>query len=274
MTHFLHLSDLHFRVNYEPWYLADFHRRKSLTWGLRSLIDGFHKRHPRPDFIVLSGDLTHEGEAEDYRELRSLLDQLPVPHLVALGNHDRRGPFREGFLGLPPTEEPYDREAYFDGLRIITLDSSVPGSENGQIDGGQYSWLKDRLTTRSERGTLLVLHHPPSLAGGRSLENGLLEPASMRSALEGSDVLGILSGHAHRAKFSSFAGLPHFTAGSLAFGARMDRRDFFMTDEACFNVCRLDSDGLSAYCETCAESLIYGSIPMERLMANMEASKA
>lgn len=42
------------------------------------------------DFLLLTGDLIHEGEAEDYQNYRALVNRyLPgLPLCCALGNHD------------------------------------------------------------------------------------------------------------------------------------------------------------------------------------------
>lgn len=53
------------------------------------------------DGVLISGDLTENGTADDYRNLRRELERrFPgIPLLVTLGNHDEKSAFREGWLG-------------------------------------------------------------------------------------------------------------------------------------------------------------------------------
>ena len=66
------------------------------------------------DLLIMTGDLVHEGTAEDYAALRALIEQyLPgVPVISAMGNHDVRKASREGFLGM----ENADDSPYLDTL--------------------------------------------------------------------------------------------------------------------------------------------------------------
>ena len=47
------------------------------------------------------------------------------------------------------------------GLRIVSLDTSVPGYHHGELTDDQLAWLADVLATPAPHGTLLALHHPP-----------------------------------------------------------------------------------------------------------------
>src|SRR5258708_25537872 len=60
---------------------------------------------PRPDLVLLSGDLVDKGEPAEYAMLRRLLAALESPALVIPGNHDDREAFRVSFAHhryLPP----------------------------------------------------------------------------------------------------------------------------------------------------------------------------
>lgn len=57
----------------------------------------------RPDFVLLTGDLTKDGETASHKELRkTILDPLAaegIPTLVIPGNHDVRNPHAVRFVG-------------------------------------------------------------------------------------------------------------------------------------------------------------------------------
>jgi 3',5'-cyclic AMP phosphodiesterase CpdA len=78
-----------------------------------------------------------------------------------MGNDDNRAVLRRFLLDEAPSTAPLDRVRMIDGLRIITLDTSVPGYHHGEISGRQLDWPADELATPAPDGTILVLHHPP-----------------------------------------------------------------------------------------------------------------
>jgi 3',5'-cyclic AMP phosphodiesterase CpdA len=54
---------------------------------------------PRPDVVLVTGDLVEHGEAAEYDRLRRLLAPLVMPVFVIPGNHDAREPLRAAFRG-------------------------------------------------------------------------------------------------------------------------------------------------------------------------------
>ena len=54
-----------------------------------------------------------------------------------MGNHDDRATFRARLLDQEPSTGTVDRVHEVDGLRIITLDSTVPGEHHGEVCAGK-----------------------------------------------------------------------------------------------------------------------------------------
>nr|WP_255649046.1 metallophosphoesterase [Frankia sp. ArI3] len=115
--------------------------------------------------LLLTGDLADSGDPLAYRRLRELVEpvaaRMGVPVLYGMGNHDARGPFRAGLLGVEPTTEPHDYTHWVGDLRVIVLDSTEPGQHGGFLSTAQLGWLADELATPAPAGTVLALHHPP-----------------------------------------------------------------------------------------------------------------
>ncbi|ORN10224.1 metallophosphoesterase family protein [Lentilactobacillus parabuchneri] len=69
---------------------------------LMQVFDDIYTTRVNPDLIVITGDLIHEGSANDYRDFKTVIDQeerrFNVPIRVILGNHDRTRPFYQGYL--------------------------------------------------------------------------------------------------------------------------------------------------------------------------------
>jgi 3',5'-cyclic AMP phosphodiesterase CpdA len=180
---------------------------------LRRLLERLVASGGQVDALVFTGDLADRGETGAYRRLRDLVEpfaeRLGAAVVWVMGNHDEREPFSEVLFDGPGTAEPQDRVFDLDGLRLIALDTSVPGYHHGELTPAQLDWLASELSTPAPRGTILALHHPPiptpiELMGLLELE----DQASLARVIEGTDVRALLAGHLHYSTFSTFAGVP------------------------------------------------------------------
>ena len=189
---------------------------------LRELLEAIERTGRRPEAIIVTGDLADRGEASAYAELASLVE--PVAERIGarivwgMGNHDDRAAFRSELLGGIRTQDPVDQVLWLNGLRIITLDTSVPGQHHGEVDDAQLAWLADELTRPALDGTILTMHHPPIpsvLDLAVSVE--LREQSRLAAVLVGSDVRAILAGHLHYSSTATFAGIPVSVASASCY---------------------------------------------------------
>lgn len=217
----LHISDTHLLG----------HDR--LLWGsidtaarLTALLERVVASGERPAALVFTGDLADIGEVEAYRDLRDgvqpFADALGAKVIWVMGNHDERQPFATTLLDEDSTTEALDRVYDIDGLRIIALDTSVPGFHHGELSTAQHDWLKDILATPAAQGTLLAMHHPPiptpiDMMGVIELD----DQASLWQSIAGSDVRGILAGHLHYSTFAAYQGIPVSVAAAMCYNIDM-----------------------------------------------------
>ena len=190
--------------------------------GLVEVLDSIEASGLKPEAIIFSGDLTNNGSAEAYSRLRSICtpyaDRMGAELIWGMGNHDDRANFQRLLLDEVPGELPVDRRYNLGGLRVLVLDSSSPGFHHGEINEGQLSWLAGELKTRSQDGTVLVIHHPPvPPVQDLGILSELRNQEELARVLEGSDVIGILAGHTHSAVFSTFANIPVAVAPSTSY---------------------------------------------------------
>jgi 3',5'-cyclic AMP phosphodiesterase CpdA len=176
----------------------------------------------RLEAMVFTGDIADLAEEDAYRRVRGLVqpvaDELGATLVWVMGNHDERARFRRELLDSPAGTAPVDRVDMVRGLRIITIDSTVPGYHHGEITRDQLDWLAEVLRTPAPHGSLLALHHPPiptPLAAMTILE--LQQQQELAAVIEGSDIRAILGGHLHYASSSLFAGIPVSVAPATCY---------------------------------------------------------
>ena len=184
----------------------------------------------RPDVVLVSGDIADRGEASCYRELADLLASSPAlagALVVATpGNHDRRSAMREHLLARLPGgtgatgtgDEPLNSVALHGGLRIIALDSTIPGEDAGALAPATLRFLRDELTRPAREGTILMLHHPPIDSPIEPMARlGLREPEALADAIGASDVRLITCGHAHHRCQGMLGAVPVLVAPATAY---------------------------------------------------------
>ena len=190
----------------------------SLATGLAAVVASGWK----VDAIVVSGDIADAGDDASYRRVAELLEpaarELGATVVVAMGNHDLRAALRAGLTDEEAGDGAYDRAVRIGGLRVITLDTAVPGKAHGELDDGQLEWLRGELATAAPDGSVLVLHHPP-IPSALPMMNaiGLRSPERLAEVLSGSDVRLVLAGHTHSATAGSVAGIPVWVGPASAY---------------------------------------------------------
>lgn len=206
---FIHITDLHIGNPAVP----DDHLFSDTSATLKRVLELIASMDRAPQFIIASGDLTNKGDAESFRQLKSIMAATDLPVVYALGNHDTRPGFYEGMLGqLTDMDAPYDHDQILSGVHIITLDTTTPGQIGGTIEPEQFNWLERTLGEHADLPKLIVAHHAPALGDTppwdhwRTIEFG--QSQRLADMLKGHNVFGILSGHIHHDRFSVWHGIP------------------------------------------------------------------
>jgi Icc protein len=171
---------------------------------------------------VFTVDLTDKGDPDAYAALRALVEpfaeKLGAPVIWLTGNHDKRPAFRAALLGEPPEDTPLYRSYRVGGLRVIALDTSVPGYHHGELDDAQLAWLEAELSRPAPEGSILALHHPPiPMVQDLAVLTELRRQDRLSEVVAGSDIRLILGGHVHFPSSSLFAGIPVSVASSTCY---------------------------------------------------------
>jgi 3',5'-cyclic-AMP phosphodiesterase len=224
-----HVSDTHLRAAGSLQYGAI-----DTEANLEQAIARLGRIRPRPMALVFTGDLADIAEPKAYARLREIVEPAAADWgaqvVWVMGNHDERAAYS---LGLFDEESEAEQDRVYDvaGLRIVALDTSVPGYHHGELTEGQLSWLADVLSTPAEHGTLLALHHPPipvpMMRPAEVIE--LLDQQRFADVVAGTDVRGILGGHFHFTSWSTFAGVPVSVASATCYTSDPAPADRFVS---------------------------------------------
>lgn len=202
------LSDLHLRDGplysaVDPW----------LAWNQAlSRVAGLL---PRPELLLLSGDLADDGLPDTYRRLAASLGESGIDFAVLPGNHDQRQALRAAFPDQP-WGHPFLACQRVDrgDCSLLLLDTLIPGCEAGEFSAEQLAWLEENCPTG--RRTIIVMHHPPFAVGIEGMDRiACADGERLAQWLAGRpQVEALLCGHVHRHVTSCFAGRLALTAPS------------------------------------------------------------
>ncbi len=211
------ISDLHLRADGSP-----------LTGGINTMaalaacIEHVNGLAPRPDVVLATGDLVDEGQPEDFAALRRAFDRLEMPVYVIPGNHDDRAGLRGAFADqgyLPADGEFLHYTVETHPIRLIGLDTVIPGECGGRMCEARLGWLDDRLAEQPNRPTLVFMHHPPFVTGIGFMDDPAFDGAvPLEQVVRGHpQVRQVVCGHIHRAIHTRWAGTAAAVAPSVVF---------------------------------------------------------
>ncbi|WP_229400804.1 phosphodiesterase [Micromonospora okii] len=174
---------------------------------------------PRPDHVVITGDLVEHGSTEEYVALRDIVGRFPVPVHLAAGNHDDRESLLDVFGGTAHLGGGYSTHYLVEqpDATLLVLDSLAPGEGGaGRLGPEQLAWLDEALARRPTLPAVLCLHHPPAPVGLPFLDDmRLLDSDDLATVVAAHPhVVRVLAGHVHRPVTVGFAGTVLTTAPS------------------------------------------------------------
>jgi 3',5'-cyclic-AMP phosphodiesterase len=200
------ISDLHIKP---PGVLA--YGKVDTAAALARCVDALNRFSPRPDLVVISGDLVDTPSVEEYEQLKRLLAPLQIPFAAIPGNHDDRALLRAAFPDQPYalSGDALNLARAVGDVDILLIDSTVPGASHGELDAATLAWLDATLAASDSRPALLFLHHPPFVTGIGHMDVQNLRNAGALAALLARHKRArmVAAGHVHRATVTGFAGI-------------------------------------------------------------------
>ena len=195
--------------------------------NLARCVDHINQCNPKPDVVLVTGDITCAGAIEEAEHAASLLDRLQSPYFIIPGNHDDHASLRSAFAehAFPSGFQGFSNYVIEDfGVRLIAMDSTRPGAPGGEICQTRATWLDQRLSEAQERPTVIFMHHPP-------VKCGVLE--TDMDGFAGADLLGdvlekytnierVLCGHIHLPSHVRWRGTVVSAAPSMGMQLGLD----------------------------------------------------
>ena len=201
----VHISDIHIHpqeiLGYDP--VANF----------KACMDHVDEHNGDADLVVISGDLTHHGDAGSYAQLRDMLIDWKFEPLLMMGNHDHRQQFQSAFPQTAKDANGFVQYAH-DTMagRLLMLDTAKEGTHAGHYCEQRQEWLRSELdrARKDNVPTYLFMHHQPFEVGIPNADDiGLLDGGPFREILsEYRDAIRhIFFGHCHYVLSGSVCGI-------------------------------------------------------------------
>jgi Icc protein len=212
-----HLSDPHISVNNEA-NAASFERAVAHILRLPA----------PPDVVLITGDCANSGDPREYERLREVISPLTMPVYVVPGNHDNRENLARAFgeQGEAALEGFVQYVVGAWPVRLIALDTHVPGSDAGALCSRRLAWLQERLNEQPGQPTVIFMHHPPFLIGLSPTDQiGLAGAAELGDLVaRHPQVEAILGGHIHMLMARRFRGAIAITCAAAGHHLLPDYR--------------------------------------------------
>lgn len=153
---------------------------------LEKLVRFIERQEQGCDAIVLTGDLVHDGGAQDYAALARILEPLRVPVHCLPGNHDDPAAMAQVFGNGPVLATGAFSLPHW---RIVMLDSTVAGMAHGELSEGELERLDRELSQSADGHALVCVHHHPVPIGSAWMDAMMLR--------NGDALLAVVARHAH-----------------------------------------------------------------------------
>lgn len=219
-----HISDLH--INIED---------KAGVVNLHKIIRCINNLDVRPDFVVVSGDLSHLKDYKNYQKCFEQLNKLNVPYYVITGNHDESEQLKLALKEFYPEHPVSELDNYLQyvvdnyPVRLIALDTFKSGKGNGDLGSDRLDWLKNKLEDNPHSKPVAILLHQftlkTELSFFDSLEEHWFNKFNEIIAQYKDTVKIVLCGHLHNSLIGNIDSVPIISAFSTNWQAYFDFKE-------------------------------------------------
>ena len=154
------------------------------------------------DFVIVSGDVTEEGDRASLKRVKSLLDLLKMKYYITSGNHETK--WSES--GATDFGHIFGSDRFkfeYNGILFLGFNSGpVIRMADGHVSPQDISWMKKELATfGKDKPVILVTHYP--------LQEGDVDNwYDVTDAVRQFNIRAFLGGHYHRNLLFNYDGIP------------------------------------------------------------------
>mgnify|MGYP003785674831 CR=1 FL=1 len=216
------MTDIHYGERGE----AIHYREPALI--MKEAIKSINELHDDADFLLLTGDLAHEGKLGAYEYLMSDLSKLKIPVLFTIGNHDNRKNALAILKGAKADENGFIQQAVElkDNSVLLILDSKKEGTHAGEYCKKRQAWLREQLEYYKNKKVFISIHHAPFNTGLHSMDRLRIcknESLEIQKLLkEHGNVRHIFFGHYHRPLAGNWGGISFSSLRGISHQVKLD----------------------------------------------------
>lgn len=154
------------------------------------------KAELKVDGVVVTGDISHEGQVGSYRFFFDGMESLDLPYSVMPRNHDNYETLQACSSARNKLRdiESFSNNAW----RLYSLDTVVRGEDYGSISDSEILRLTTSLAAVQDQKIALFMHHHPLSVGTPLVDScKLRNPQALLKLCRDYPVYFLGTGHAH-----------------------------------------------------------------------------
>lgn len=210
---------------------------------LKKVLQKVKELSPAPDFLLLSGDMTHNGEENAYKLLDELLKSSQIPYYWLEGNHDNKKVMKklEASLRVNPS-----RSFEHKGIYFILLDSVSDDKSHGEFSEKTLEFLSQELEKSKSMPCVVAFHHHILATSCPWIDRSMVENTSdfFEITSQYNHIQMVLHGHIHNAISREEENLLILSAPSTAFQFDLTQKTYEKPSKVSegFRVIDIDED--------------------------------
>ncbi|MBD8347425.1 PQQ-binding-like beta-propeller repeat protein [Dysgonomonas sp. HGC4] len=185
--------------------ITDLHVRSNDSLAYNDLRRTVNQLNKTPDisFILVTGDITEEGDRASLLKAKGLLDQLNVKYYIISGNHETK--WSES--GSTDFAHVFGSERFqfeYNGFKFLGFATGpIIRMMDGHVAPQDIVWLEEELSLNPKQPTILVTHYP-------LLPTDVDNWYEVTDAVRKYNVKAFLGGHYHSNRLFFYDGIPAF----------------------------------------------------------------
>lgn len=154
------------------------------------------------DFVLITGDISDDGDQHAMQEAKGCLDRLRVPYYIVMGNHETKWS-ASGYMAWKEIFG-YERiEFQHEGVHFLGFNTGpLMRMAYGHVVAQDLAWLKERLESYPRHEPVIIVTHYPLMKG--DVDNWF----EVTDLLRHYNVRLCIGGHYHRTRNLSYDGIP------------------------------------------------------------------